>query len=263
MMGTMIGHLSAGVVKPPTKRVVAAFFGVRHERRLPQPAIPVEVIRSGGRSKWSTHRVATECNLYPSELTDPSSMDHFHGSTEAVVTPLPTTDLHNPASSLNDFANLLAFIDCQRDRLLNIDVFSSLQSVDQHAGMPVVGSANQNYVDPTVVEESSVVLMSIDTLINRFWRKSRLLFDGGINRGEVANGAINISHSEKTTVDFGKSGNDRALIAAADHAKTEFAVLFSNGRPKCFQWPQPVQECRNCSCPGRSQHPSSRGKVVL
>ena len=89
--------------------------------------------------------------------------------------------------------------------------------------------------------------MPIDALVDQFWGKPRLLFDGGINRGEITNGGIDISHGEKTAVGFGKSGNHRALISAADHANAKIIALISDGWPKRFQWAQSLHECRGRS----------------
>ncbi len=49
------------------------------------------------------------------------------------------------------------FFDCARQRLLDIDVFAGVKRVDGNARMPVIGSGDQDGVDPFIVEQLAVI----------------------------------------------------------------------------------------------------------
>src|SRR5262249_52422536 len=118
VVGAPVGHLAAGILAPPAKRVMTAFRNVGNVRRLPLPQVPVEM-------RWRLHgferpagRILVGDGGHPAQATDAPGMDQLTGQAEMAVTALPGAHLEDPVRLVYDPAEQLALVNRQGQGLL-------------------------------------------------------------------------------------------------------------------------------------------------
>ncbi len=104
MMGSPIGHLSAGVFVPPAEGVMRTFLDVRHIGRLALPQIPVEVRRHLSSLKRTAGHILAQHHVDLLQFADATLTDHLDRQSKSMIAPLPRTDLHDTARLLHDVA---------------------------------------------------------------------------------------------------------------------------------------------------------------
>ena len=100
-----------------------------------------------------------------------------HGleKTLPVFAALLRADLKDFAGLLHDAADLLAFINREREGLFAVDVFPRPHGVDGDLHVPMIGCPDCHRVDVTTFQQRAVVAVDFTFTLNRFREFSRAL----------------------------------------------------------------------------------------
>jgi hypothetical protein len=159
MVCAPVGHLAAGVFVPPAVGVVAAFGDIVHQRARPQPHIPVQPRRDWGDAEGAAW-VAADATLDAADLADAAVADQLSGQAEAAVVlgALLAAGLQDAAGLPGYPHQLLALVDRQGQRLLQVHVLAASHRLDGDEGVPVVGGGDGDGLDVAVLQQAAVVL---------------------------------------------------------------------------------------------------------
>ena len=173
VMRAPVGQLAARVFVPPAKLVMTSRLfllpllpdAVIDQRRLAEPLLPIQVFWHVGLGNRLARRRAANGALDALDLPQPSRPAERDRPQETmnlrlvvvVFAPLLSADLKDAIRFVKHLANLLAFSNGQRQRLLAVNVFPSLHRFDGDFRMPMVGRDNGHHVDVFAVEYLAVV----------------------------------------------------------------------------------------------------------
>ena len=167
MVSTPVRHFATGVFIPPAKVPMTTLCNVVDTGRLALPHIPVQV-------RWRTRRVergafGTRANGYSHtfHLAETLRMCQSHCGLKFRAAALLCAHLKNAARFLDDTAKRATFVDCQRGRLLTVDVLAGTHGVDRNLHVPMVWGADKNGINTSLVNEIPIVgvLRSVPTSI--------------------------------------------------------------------------------------------------
>ena len=136
---------------------------VGHFGSLTQPEVPVETRRRIGRFPGPAAGSATNRAGGRQLLAQPPALRQ-HDRLEkhrVVFAPLLRADVQDLAGLFHHLADLLAFVDGQRQWLLALHVFAGLQRVDDDLRVPVIGRADGHHVDVVAIQHLAIVRVDL------------------------------------------------------------------------------------------------------
>ncbi len=124
--------------------------------------IPVEIRRSFRLGEWSTDITTIDTTGDSLDVSQQPLVNHVHGAKEQIsLESLLSPDTEDQIGILLACgSNQKILFQCQRQRLLAEDVFSSLKSLDRDLGMPVIGRHDTDDLDVLPFKNLSIVFVS-------------------------------------------------------------------------------------------------------
>ena len=187
VVGAPVGHFSARVFVPPAEFVVAArvavaatggFEAVVCEWGLSEPHIPVEFFGDFGDGDFAAGGCTSDGAGDGFQFADASFADHGNSVEEAErhFGALLGADLEDAFGFFQHFADLLAFVDGEREWFFAVDIFAGAECFDGDFGVPVIGCDDGDDVDIFAIEQFAVIFEHFDGAFSAW---SGLFFEGG------------------------------------------------------------------------------------
>ena len=211
VMGAGIGHFASRVFVPPAKGVMAALREIGDVGGLSLPEVPLEMARDGLRIEGATLRVLAQHDGDLAERSEAAGLDQFRRLSKPRVAALPRSHLDHAAGFTHDATDDLALGEREGEGLFAVDIFARPAGVDEHAGVPVVGGANQHDVDMGEGEQIVVILKDLR---------------GAAKAGASLLTNVPVDIAERDHIAIGEcfAGDDRALVAEANAANAPAGV---------------------------------------
>ena len=125
------------------------------------PQVPIQLRRRIVDGERASDLVLPEYHLHTLQLSQSTLANQFDRLAKPMVATLPRADLDNAARFLNHFANQLAFVDRQCQRLLAVDVLTGAACIDEHLRVPMVGGADGYYIDVVAGEQVLIIFVNL------------------------------------------------------------------------------------------------------
>jgi len=145
VVGTPVGHRSAGVIPPVAETEVGAFLDIRGRGGLAHPEVVVEALGYFGCLEGALSQARREPDLDLANLADAAIADEVASQSEVGIAALLGAGLEDAVGLALDFDQTLAFVNSEGQRLFTVDVFAGLHGGHGDERVPVVdGSADDS-----------------------------------------------------------------------------------------------------------------------
>src|SRR5690606_8454323 len=140
VMCAPVGELAAGVFVPPAEVAVTALVSIVDERRLSEPAFPVELAGGIVLFEGSAAVAAVDAHSDSLHVADQSLLDHVDRPQEAftVAAQLRANEEHLVGVPAAGAADELIFLERERERLLAENALACFEGFDGDLHVPVI-----------------------------------------------------------------------------------------------------------------------------